>query len=478
MKKTKIICTLGPATDDKNILRKMMLSGMNIARLNMSHQEHSVHKSRADIVKQLREELDLPIALMLDTKGPEVRIGSFNENSVYLQEGNKFTLTTNDIVGDETKVSISFKQLPREVKINDKILIDDGLVELNVLSTDENNIYCEVLNGGKLSARKSVNVPGVSLSLPFISEADKKDLQFAVEQDFDLIAASFTRSAEDVNSLRNYLSSLGCDNIKIISKIENNQGVENIDEIIEASDGIMVARGDLGVEVPMEEIPVIQKIIIHKTCKAGKDVITATQMLESMISNPRPTRAEATDIANAVYDGTSAVMLSAETAAGKYPLEAVSTMASIAEYTEHKIDYKSLFESFRQKQKADLTTAISHATVTTAHDMDAKAVFTVTKTGRTARAVSKQRPNCPIISGTPDKKVWYQLAITWGISPVLMNEKGNTDELFDQAIDMAKERKLLSDGDLCVITAGLPLGVSGSTNLLKAQFVGEKCKRD
>ncbi len=478
MRKTKIICTLGPSTDDRDILKNMMLAGMNVARINMSHQKHSIHKTRVDMVKELREELNLPVALMLDTKGPEIRLGSFEKGSVFLKEGCKFTLTTDDIIGDDNTVSVTFKKLPNEVNANDKILIDDGLIELKVLSKDEENIYCEVLNGGRVSAHKSVNIPGVSLSLPFISDADKADLRFAVENDFDFIAASFTRTREDIQNLRDYLESLSCKNIRIISKIENGQGVKNIDDIIDISDGIMVARGDLGVEVPLQTIPTIQKRIIGRACNAGKDVITATQMLESMVNNPRPTRAEATDVANAVYDGTSAVMLSAETAAGLHPLEALKTMSSIAEYTEQEIDYKRRFELIHQGQKTDLTSAISHATVTTAHDMDAKAIFTVTESGRTSRAVSRYRPSCPIISGTPDKKAWYQLSISWGITPIIMHEKDNTDELFDQAIDIAKSHSLVSDGDLCVITAGIPLGISGTTNLLKAQVVGETCHRN
>lgn len=473
MRKTKIICTLGPATDNEDTLRKLMLAGMDVARLNFSHQTHPEQKIRADKVKKLRKELDLPVALLLDTKGPEIRIRTFRESKVELKAGNPFTLTTRDIEGDETAVSITFDKLPAEVHPHDRILIDDGLIELQVQSTTDTDIVCTVLNGGTLSGRKGINVPGVALSLPFISEKDREDIAFAVKEDFDFIAASFTRSAQDILEMRSLLETYNSHDIRIIAKIENSDGVENIDEIIQVSDGIMVARGDLGVEIPMEEIPVIQKKLIKKAYNAGRQVITATQMLDSMMKNPRPTRAEATDVANAIYDGTSAIMLSGETAAGNYPVTALKTMAMIAERTEQDIDYKGRFSRREMLEQPNVTSAISHATCTTAHDLGAAAIITVTKSGKTARMISKYRPLCPIISGTTDEKVLRQMNLSWGVTPILVDEKQNTDELFEHVVSVAKKQSLVHDGDLCVITAGVPLGISGTTNLLKVQLVGD-----
>ena len=473
MRRTKIICTLGPATDKGDVLRQLMIAGMDVARLNFSHQTHKEQKVRADLVKKLREELRLPVALLLDTKGPEIRLKEFSEPKIFLKAGDHFTLTSRDIVGDQTIASVTFANLPKEVYHGTRILIDDGLIELRVDSATETDILCTVVNGGPVSAHKSINVPNIKLSLPFISEQDKADIAFAVEQDFDFIAASFTRSAQDILDMSAELGRHNCHNIRIIAKIENSDGVENIDDIIRVSDGIMVARGDLGVEIPMEEIPIIQKKLIKKAYNAGLQVITATQMLDSMIKNPRPTRAEATDVANAIYDGTSAIMLSGETAAGDYPVQALKTMSRIAERTEGDIDYVARFRRREIDETPNVTSAISHATCTTAHDLGAAAIMTVTKSGKTARMISKYRPFCPIISGTTDPKVQRQMNLSWGVIPIMVEEKKNTDDLFDHVVNIARSQNLVQDGDLCVITAGVPLGISGTTNLLKVQLVGD-----
>lgn len=472
MRKTKIICTLGPATDDENVLRQLLLNGMDVARVNMSHGSHAEQKKRIDSVKKLREELDLPIAILLDTKGPEIRTGKFSQGPVILESGQTFTLTTDDVDGDCERCSVTFKSLPQEIFPGKKILIDDGLIEMRVKDCTETDVICTVVNGGSVSSHKGINIPDVKLSLPFISEQDKKDIAFGVEQDVDFIAASFTRSADDIMLLRKELSRNNCDNIRICAKIENHEGLENIDEIIKVSDSIMVARGDLGVEIPLEEIPILQKKIIHKVYEAGKQAITATQMLDSMIKNPRPTRAETTDVANAIYDGTSAIMLSGETAAGKYPVEAVKTMAKIAEYTENSIDYVEKFRMRNIPERPDVTSAISHATCTTAHDLGAAAILTVSKTGQTARMISKYRPKCPIICGTTEPKVRRQMNLSWAVTPIVVEEKDNTDELFEHVVSVAESLGLVKSGDLTVITAGVPLGVSGTTNLLKVHLVG------
>ncbi len=473
MRRTKIICTLGPSTDKGDVLRQLMIAGMDVARLNFSHQTHEEQKVRVDQVKKLREELNLPIALLLDTKGPEIRLKSFKEPKVYLEAGAPFTLTSRDIEGDNTIAAITFARLPVEVFPGTKILIDDGLIELRVDSATDTDILCTVINGGPVSARKSINVPGIKLSLPFLSEQDKADIAFAVQEDFEFIAASFTRTAQDILDMKAELERHDCHNIRIIAKIENSDGVENIDEIIRVSDGIMVARGDLGVEIALEEIPIIQKELIHKAYNAGLQVITATQMLDSMMKNPRPTRAESTDVANAIYDGTSAIMLSGETAAGDYPVQALKTMSRIAERTEEDIDYKRRFSRRELKEQPNVTSAISHATCTTAHDLGAAAIITVTKSGKTARMISKYRPVCPIISGTTDPKVQRQMNLSWGVIPIMVEEKKNTDDLFDHVVNVARDENLVKDGDLCVITAGVPLGISGTTNLLKVQLVGD-----
>ncbi len=474
MRKTKIVCTLGPATDNEQILRELMLNGMDVARINMSHQTHEIHQERINMVKRLREELDLPIALLLDTKGPEIRTGNFKDDKkVSLEAGQKFTITTTeDIIGDSTRCSVSYKGLYDDVDVGSRILIDDGLIELKVISKSNGDILCSVINGGTVSSHKGVNIPGITLSLPFLSEQDKLDIKFGVENDFDYIAASFTRSAQDIYDLRNELEKNNCSTMNIISKIENLDGIKNLDEILRVSDGIMVARGDLGVEVPLEDIPILQKRLIKKAYEAGKQVITATQMLDSMVKNPRPTRAETTDVANAVYDGTTAIMLSSETAAGQYPVEAVSTMALIAEKTERNINYIRRLENREIPERPDVTSAISHATCTTAHDLGAAAIMTVSKSGKTARMIARFRPQCQIIGGTTDKKVWRQMNMVWGVTPIMVDEKQNTDDLFNHVVEVAESRGLVKNGDLTVITAGIPLGISGTTNMLKVHLVG------
>lgn len=472
IRKTKIICTLGPATDDENILRQLMLEGMNTARINFSHGTYEEHSKRIEMVKRLRAELDLPIALLLDTKGPEVRTKTFKNGSVNLKAGQLFTLTPDDIEGDETRVSITYGNLAMDTVIGGRILIDDGLIGMKVVDIKKNDVICEVLNDGKVSNRKSINIPGASLSMPYISEKDKNDILFGIENDFDFIAASFVRSAYDIIDIKKILEQNGGTGIQIISKIENNQGVQNIDEIIRLSDGIMVARGDMGVEIAFEELPAIQKKLIEDCFKAGKKVITATQMLESMTHNPRPTRAEASDVANAVYDGTSAVMLSGETAAGSYPVESLRTMAQIIKCTEKDINYKKRFEQ-NKFRCTGVTNAISHSTCTTAHDLEAAAIITVTRSGYTSRMVSSFRPVCPIIAAVRDERARRQLNLSWGVYPILSEEKSTTDELFEHAVKCAMTTGLIDNGDLVVITGGSPVGVSGTTNILKVHLVGD-----
>jgi pyruvate kinase len=472
MRKTKIICTLGPATDDDEVLKNLMLEGMNVARFNFSHGDHEQHKFNLERVVRLREELGLPVATLLDTKGPEIRVKDFKYGKVELKNGQKFTLTTEDILGDNERVSITYKNLVNDVKPGNRILIDDGLIDMEIEEVTDTDIICRVENGGPVSNHKGVNVPRVNLGMPYISDVDRADIIFGIENDFDFIAASFVRTADDVLEIRKILDEHGCDNINIISKIENMQGVENIDDIIRVSDGIMVARGDMGVEIPLEDVPVIQKMIIKKVYNADKQVITATQMLDSMMKNPRPTRAEATDVANAIYDGTSAIMLSGETAAGKYPVEALHTMIKIAERAERDIDYTKRFFNRDSVSNPDITSAISHATCTTAIDLGAAAIVTVTKSGKTARMISKYRPECPIIGCTPIEKVSRQLNLSWGVQPIVIPEEDNTDDLFEHAVEAAKREKYVKDGEVVVITAGVPLGITGTTNLIKVHVVG------
>ena len=472
MRKTKIVCTIGPATDDDKILREMMLAGMNVARFNFSHGDYDIHKKRFEQVTRLRKELGIPVATMLDTKGPEIRLGKFVDNKpVEIYDGDSFILTTEDVPCTAERASITFKGLPADVSVGTRILINDGVIELKAEKITATDIVCKVISGGTLSNNKGVNVPGVELSMPYLSERDMSDLEFGSKLGFDFIAASFVRSSADINYLKKFTKSLGWSTPRIIAKIETMDGVNNIDEIIDASDGIMVARGDMGVEIPFEQIPAIQKAIIEKGYLAGKQVITATQMLESMITNPRPTRAEITDVANAIYDGTSAIMLSGETAAGKHPVEAVSTMALIAETTEKDINYISRLSKRPISMVKNRTNAISHAAVTTAHDIGAKAVITVTKSGSTARNLSKFRPSCMIIGCTPSETVLRQMSMSWGVYPVLMDEKENTDELFYCAVKAAEAAGYISKGDVVVLTAGIPLGVAGTTNMLKVDEV-------
>ena len=472
MRKTKIICTIGPATDSEEKLRELMLAGMDVARINFSHGTHEAAAKTVARIKKVRKELGLPVAILLDTKGPEIRIKTFKDGRVELKAGQMFTLCTDDVEGDETQVSITYKELTRDIDSGSRILIDDGLIELEVISIKSGRIMCEVKNGGVISDRKGVNVPNVSLSMPYMSEKDRSDILFGIEQDFDFIAASFCRNASDVLQVKQLLEKNNAAHIGIIAKIENAEGVENIDEIIDASYGIMVARGDMGVEIDMQDLPVIQKKLIKKTYRAGKVVITATQMLDSMIRNPRPTRAETTDVANAIYDGTSAIMLSGETAMGQYPIETVKVMAQIAERTEDDIDYVQRLENWRFDTRMDVSNAISHATCTTAHDLRAAAIIALTYSGGTARQISRFRPNCPIIAPTISEKGRRRLNLSWGVYPIKSDMRDNTDELFDHAVECAQTTGIIKDGDLVVITGGAPIGVAGTTNIMKVHLVG------
>lgn len=473
MRKTKIICTIGPATDDRDVLRRMIEKGMNVARFNFSHGDYDTHQKRFEEVCEIRQELGMPVATLLDTKGPEIRLGDFeNKDGVMIKSGDAFVLTTEECLGTNKKCYVNYEGLPKDVHPGSTILINDGIISLKVNKVIDKEIFCTVVDGGILSNHKGVNVPDVNLNMPYLSKKDMDDLSFGKKMDFDFIAASFCRSATDITIMRNYMQAIGWKNAKIIAKIENRQGLENIDEIIDVADGIMVARGDLGVEVPFEEIPSIQKMIIEKVFKAGKIVVTATQMLESMIENPRPTRAEITDVANAIYDGTSAIMLSGESAVGKHPVEAVETMDRIAKTTEADINYIKRFNYFFERpSNNDVTSAISHATVTTAHDLNAVAIVTVTKSGTTARMISKFRPKTLIVGATTDERVYRQLVLSWGVMPVMCDTKDNTDELFDHAVEVSKNAGVLKQGDIAVITAGIPLGISGTTNMLKVHEV-------
>ncbi len=472
MRKTKIVCTLGPASNNEETIRELIKAGANLTRFNFSHGTYESHKQTFDIVDRLRREMNLPVATLLDTKGPEIRLCTFQGGSAQLHAGQQFILTSADCEGDANRVQINFPGLVSDVKAGDNILLDDGAIALRVVRTGKTNIVCEVLNDGKISDRKGVNVPGVRLSMPYISDKDRADIIFGVQTGFDFIAASFTRCANDILEIRKLLEEQGNHTIRIIAKIENAEGVANIDEILRVSDGIMVARGDMGVEVPFEDVPVFQKLLIKKCCAAGKMVITATQMLESMIHHPRPTRAETADVANAIYDGTSAVMLSGETAAGDFPVEAVKTMAQIAERTERDINYRRRFLERSDYSTPDVTNAISHATCTTAYDIGASAIITVTWSGNTARMISKYRPDIPIIACAHMDSTYYQLALSWGVLPLKAEIKDNTDDLFLHAVQRAKEAGYVEDGNIVVITAGVPLGIHGTTNLLKVHVVG------
>ena len=469
MRKTKIVCTLGPSTDREGVLREMIRAGMNVARFNFSHGTHAEHKARLDALKALREELDAPVAAMLDTKGPEVRLKDFAGGRVHLTAGQEFTLTTVQVEGDAHRCSITYGELPGDVKAGDTILLDDGLVRLTVLETSETEIRCRVENDGNMKNHKGVNVPGVRLNMPYMSQQDRDDLLFGAEQGFDYVAASFVRSAADVRELRHVLDKAGS-RMRIIAKIENQEGVSNLPEILDAADGIMVARGDLGVEIPFEELPAIQKKLITKCRLLGKRVITATEMLESMIHNPRPTRAEISNVANAVYDGTSAIMLSGETAAGKYPVEAVETMARIAETAEKGINYAARFAEaeFKIKNTVD---ALSHATCGLAIDMNAKVIAVCSLSGMTARMVSRFRSPVDILGLTTNERTWRKLALSWGVTPVLMEQYESIDVLFYQAKQAAIKTFRLRKGDRLILTGGMVNGTSGNTNLLKVETV-------
>lgn len=476
IRKTKIVCTMGPNLFEKHLIAPLMKAGMNVARFNFSHGTYETHQHYYDEVCRIRDELGLPVATMLDTKGPEIRVRSFKNGRVTLQNGQLFTLTTDEVEGDEERVSITYKELPQDIAVGSSILIDDGLIGMQVERIDGADIVCRVLNGGVVSNNKGVNIPNAHLSMPFISEKDHQDILFAIKNGYDFIAASFTRCADDIMQIRHILQENNCHTINIIAKIENMEGVENIDEILRVVDGVMVARGDLGVEVPLEDVPSLQKKLIQRGIAAGKPVITATQMLDSMIKNPRPTRAEATDVANAIYDGTSAIMLSGESAVGAYPVEAVETMVRIALRAEADMDYIRRF-SRDTSASTDVTNAISHATVTSAHDLNASAIITVTKSGSTARILSRYRPACVIVGCTTEKHVWRQLALSWGTVPLMIAEESNTDDLFEHAVDAAVQSGLVHDGELVVLTAGVPLGISGTTNLMKVHVVGHLLSR-
>lgn len=474
MQKTKMVFTIGPSSEKEDILGELIKAGMNVARLNFSHGSHEEHKKRIDLIKELSNKFNKHIAIILDTKGPEIRTGNFKDEKVELIEGNKFTIYCGEeVLGDESKCSITYDSLHEDVQSGDMILIDDGLVGLEVENIEDNKIHCLVKNNGFISNHKGVNVPGVATSLPSLTEKDKEDLKFGCRNEVDIIAASFIRRASDVLAIRKVIEENNGKDIQICSKIENHQGVENIDEIIQFSDAIMVARGDMGVEIPIEQVPIVQKMIIEKCNKAGKPVITATQMLDSMIRNPRPTRAEASDIANAIFDGTDAIMLSGETAGGKYPIEAANTMAKIAKTAEERIDYDSLLSRKREAHVLNVANAISIATCTTAAELNASAIITATQSGYTARMVSKYRPACPIIAVTPNASVAKKLALNWGVFPILTEQFSSTDELIEKSVEISLKSEYVNKGDLVVIAAGIPASYSGTTNMLKVHVVGD-----
>jgi len=443
-----------------------MKAGMNVARFNFSHGSHEEHTMKYNRVRKVAEELGLPIATMMDTKGPEIRLCDMEGGKAELVAGQTFTLTTKSVVGNNEMVEITYKNLKQDVSVGKTILIDDGLIEMEITDITDTDIVCKVINGGPISNHKGVNVPGAVLSMPYISDVDRSDIEFGADLGFEYIAASFTRTKQDILEIRQIIEEHNS-KMKIIAKIENLQGIQNIDEILEASDGIMVARGDMGVEIPMEEVPILQKSLIKKAVAAGKHVITATQMLESMIKNPRPTRAETTDVANAIYDGTTAIMLSGESAAGLYPVEAVKTMSRIAERAEADIDYRARMKKTNDMEEPSITTAISHACCTTAMDLNAAAIITVTMSGFTAGLVSKYKPDCPIIGCTVNEKVCYQLNMMWGVLPVLISKRNSSEELYAEAISAAANEGMLKKGDIVVLTAGVPLGVSGKTNMIR-----------
>ncbi len=470
MRRTKIVCTLGPATDDYSVLKSMIRAGLNVARLNFSHGTHEDHKRRIDMVKRARKEMGVPIAILLDTKGPEIRIKTFKDGKVELKKGDEFTLTTREIEGNSKAVSITYAELPHYVQKGTRILVNDGLIELIVKSVGATDIVTTVQNDGELSNRKSINMPGTEIDMPYLSDVDRSDIVFGIEQDVDYIAMSFVRSVDDVRMVKQLLNEHDGNAIQLIAKIENRSGVDNMESILAECDGVMVARGDMGVEIPFEELPGIQKDMITKCYRSGKKVITATQMLESMIVNPRPTRAEISDVANAIYDGSSAIMLSGETAAGAYPVDAVRTMAKIAECAESGINYKKRFRNLDPNIKS-ITDAVSHSTCAAAFDLDAKAIIAVSRSGYTARKISRFRPSAPIIAATTSTKAYNQLAMNWGVIPTLSKMQESSDELFKHAMNCALNTGAVSEGDLVVIAAGVPVGCSGNTNTMRIEIV-------
>ncbi len=471
MRKTKIICTLGPSTDKDGVLRELIANGMNVARFNFSHGSHEEHKGRLDLLKSLREELGKPVAALLDTKGPEIRLKDFKNGTEMLEAGQTFTLTTRDVEGTKEICSITYKDLPQDVAPGGTIMLDDGLIKLQIQTVNDTDIVCTVLNNGKIKNKKGVNVPGVHLSMPYMSQRDKDDIIFGIEQGFDFIAASFVRTAQDVYEIRNLLNEYDS-NIRIIAKIENREGVNNIDSILAAADAVMVARGDLGVEIDFTELPGIQKTIIDRSFSFGKPIVTATQMLDSMMVNPRPTRAEISDVANAIYDGTSAIMLSGETAAGAYPVEALKTMSAIAERTEQEGHYLRGRLMEPNTGKISVSDATAHAACLTAKDVNAAAIVTVSESGTTARLLSKYRPQQPIIACVMKEQVQRQLSLSWGITSLMMPLAHSTDELIEMSTALAKENGFLHNGELAVVTAGVPVGISGTTNMIKIHMVG------
>lgn len=472
MRKTKIICTIGPASEELAVLTRLIENGMNVARINFSHGRHEEHQKRIENIRQVASVTRAPIAIMLDTKGPEIRTGTLSQGKIILQGGQDFILTNREVPGDEKAVQITYNALPQEVKPGDSILLADGLINLQVKECNETDIMCQVINGGELGERKGVNVPGVRIQLPFLSDKDRLDIAFGIEQEVDIIAASFVRKAEDLLEIRRILEENNADPF-IIAKIESQEGVDNLEDIIKVADGVMVARGDLGVEIPAEEVPLVQKSIIEKCAQTGKVVIIATQMLDSMIVNPRPTRAEVSDVANAIFDGADAIMLSGETAAGKYPVEVVETMARIAKRAEDALPYQELLKKKRLQGSLTVTDAISYATCATAMNLGASAILTATRTGYTARMVAKYRPQAKIVAATPCERVLKQMALVWGVYPVLIKDIEGTDALLDESINVALENGCINKGELIVLTAGVPTGLSGETNLLKVHIVGD-----
>lgn len=472
MKKTKIVCTIGPASESVEMLEQLIKSGMNVTRLNFSHGDHAEHLVRINNIKKARKRLGTHTPIMLDTKGPEIRIGTFKDKMVVnLKAGDKFTLTTRDIEGDQSIVSVSYKDLPKDLSVGSRILIDDGLVEFIVEGIEDTEIYTRVINYGELKDRKGLNAPSIKINLPALTEKDISDIKFGIENGVDFIAASFIRKADDVLAIRKVLEEFGGEDVHIISKIESEEGVENLDEIIEVSDGIMVARGDLGVEIQNEQVPLVQKDIIRKCNYAGKPVITATQMLDSMIRNPRPTRAEVNDVANAILDGSDAIMLSGETAAGKFPAEAVATMNRIAKYIEESIDYKKAVASRSEWIENDPTNAISNSVSRIAGQLKANAIIAATTSGTTARAISKFRPNNPLIATTHVEKVARKLELVWGVHPIHTRKVEQTDQLIDNSISEALKNGYINEGDLIVLTAGIPVATKGTTNMIKVHTV-------